>query len=360
MYIDKLEIYNFRNYVKQEVSFSKGLNVVTGSNAMGKTNLVEAIYLLSTGSSPRAVSEREMINLQAERARAYAEVKSEFGSSEVEIVLSRNEKKRALVNGMAIAKIGELLGNINTVYFSPDEMSLIKNSPDYRRRFMDIDLCQLSRSYFYTLNKYNKILKQRNALLKCEDKTKVRNSISIWSDQLAEVGAKIIRQRQKFCENVSVFAGEIHGDLTGGKEKLVISYQTTAKGETEEEIAKELIQGLEKNLERDLKLGFTSVGAQRDDIKIMLGDIDIRTYGSQGQQRTATLAMKLSEIDVFQKVNGDKPILLLDDVLSELDGKRQSKLLKKAESLQTILTCTSAETVRGKGNIIVVKDGKIL
>lgn len=357
MYISELEIYNFRNYVLQKVQFQDGLNIICGKNAQGKTNLLEAIYLLSTGTSPRAVSDKEMINLDADRARVSATVISNSGSKEVEMVLSKKEKKRATVNEMAIVKIGELLGNINTVYFSPDEMRLIKNSPEYRRRFMDIDLCQLSRSYFYTLNKYNKILKQRNALLKSDKKQDVIDSIQIWSEQLAKEGAKIIKQRREFCSNISSYAKKIHSELTSGTEDLEISYQTSVESKVDSEIEKELFESMMKNIERDMRLGFSSVGAQRDDINIMLSDIDVRTYGSQGQQRTATLSMKLAEIEIFEKINGEKPILLLDDVLSELDESRRVRLLEKAETLQTILTCTKAELIKQKGKLFFVEKG---
>lgn len=360
MFITELELYNFRNYAQQKVQFVDGLNIVCGKNAQGKTNLVEAIYLLSTGASPRAVSDKEMINLGAERARVSAKVTWDTGTRDVEMVLSKKEKKRASVNEMNIVKIGELLGNLNTVYFSPDEMSLIKDSPEYRRRFMDIDLCQLSRAYFYILNKYNKILKQRNALLKCENKKDVYDSLQIWSEQLSVEGAKIIKQRREFCKNISNFAKEIHGNLSGRKEELNISYSTSAVSEIESEIAKELFDGMMKNIDRDIRLGFTSVGAQRDDIKITLSNIDIRTYGSQGQQRTATLAMKLAEIEIFEKINGEKPILLLDDVLSELDDERQAKLIEKASSLQTIITCTNADKFQKKGKIFLIENGTVI
>ena len=360
MYINKLEVNNFRNYEKEEVRLTNGLNIISGKNAQGKTNLVEAIYLLSTGGSPRTSNDKELIKINSERARIFGNVMWESGDRQIEMILSRKEKKRATVNGMAIAKIGELLGNMNTVYFSPDEMGLVKDSPDYRRRFMDIDLCQLSRSYFYTLNKYNKILKQRNALLKSDSKNSARELIGIYDQQMACEGAKLIKQRKFFCSNISEYASEIHGSLSGMVEELVVSYQTSAEGETESEIESSIIMQLEKNFERDLRLGYTSVGAQRDDIKIMLSDIDVRTYGSQGQQRTATLSMKLAEIEIFNKINREKPILLLDDVLSELDETRRGQLIKRAENLQTIITCTNAEVIKSKGVSIVVDKGKII
>ena len=360
MYINKLELNNFRNYSQEEVYLANGLNIISGKNAQGKTNLVEAIYLLSTGGSPRTANDKELIKIGAERARIFGNVMWESGDRQIEMILSRKEKKRATVNGMNIAKIGELLGNMNTVYFSPDEMGLIKDSPDYRRRFMDIDLCQLSRSYFYTLHKYNKILKQRNALLKGDKKNSAKELIGIYDQQLAGEGAKLIKQRKSFCQNISLYASEIHGSLSGMVEELVISYQTSAEGDSESDIASSLIQQLERNFERDLRLGYTSVGAQRDDIKIMLSGIDVRTYGSQGQQRTATLSMKLAEIEVFNNINREKPILLLDDVLSELDENRRSQLIKRAENLQTIITCTNAEVIKNKGLSIVVDNGKIV
>lgn len=357
MFLEKLEVYNFRNYIKETIEFSNGLNIIVGQNAQGKTNLLEAIYLLSTGRSPRTVQDKEMINFNAKEARVSAKVVTDIGEREIEMMLSKNVKKRARINGMNIARISELLGNLNTVFFSPDEMRLIKNSPSFRRQFMDIDLCQLSRTYFYTLNKYNKILSQRNALLK-QDKD-VLNTIHIWTEPLAEIGAKIIHQRKTFCDNISAYASIIHSELTNGKEEIAISYQTTSEGSDEEEIASSLLFDLNKNLERDIKLRYTSVGPHRDDIKIEVDDIDVRKYGSQGQQRTAALSMKLAEIDIFKNIDGENPILLLDDVLSELDEIRREKLLNYSKDIQTILTCTTAEQIRARGKVFLIKNGKI-
>lgn len=362
MKITSLDLNCFRNYLNQSVEFSDGLNVIYGKNAQGKTNLLESIYLLSTGSSPRVSQDKEMIMFNKPQARVYGKIDTVVGSISLEMILSTKEKKRASVNDLSITKIGELLSNLNAVYFSPDEMKLIKSAPENRRKFMDVCLSQLSRSYFYVLTKYNKILKQRNALLKQSEKDKIAQTLPIWDSQLASYGAKVVWQRMAFLNKLSSCASKINSDLTSNSEQLEISYQTfdNLKISTIEEIEQSLLLGLASSLEKDLNLKFTTVGPQRDDIKIMLGDLDLRTFGSQGQQRTATLAMKLGEVEVFEEIKGDKPVLLLDDVLSELDSARQEQLIFKTRKLQTILTTTSLDGIGKIDNVITVDNGKIL
>lgn len=357
MIVKKLDLYNFRNYIKGTAHFGDGLNIVAGKNAQGKTNLIEGIYLLATGTSPRLSNDKGLIRKGEDYARVTATAENIGGEFEVEMLMSKNAKKCATVNGMAIAKIGELIGNIRAIYFSPDEMSLIKDSPDFRRRFMDIDLSQVDRSYFYSLNKYNKILRQRNALLKDESVEKIKSTISLWDEQLAKEGAKLIVARRAFCKDLSSEAERIHKSIAQN-ELLKIEYSTSVESEDEDGIAFELIEKLKKNIERDSYLKFTGVGPQRDDIKITLSGEDVRTFGSQGQQRTATLSLKLAEIAIFEKLSGEKPILLLDDVMSELDKERRTRLLKACEGGQTIVTTTDEEEI-GNGNLIKIENGKI-
>lgn len=358
MYVKKLDLYNFRNYDKETVLFDEGLNIVVGKNAQGKTNLIESVYLLATGTSPRIVSDKELIKMDAKIAKICALAKCEGGDVEVEMVLSKSSKKCASVNGMNIAKIGELIGNIRAIYFSPDEMSLIKDSPEYRRKFMDIDLSQINRQYFYCLNKYNKILKQRNTLLKEEKTQNVLETLEVWDSALSKAGAWIIVKRREFCERLSNISKKIHRSIADN-ENLEIVYQTSATKESENEIAEEIKGQLLKNRERDIRLGFTSIGPQRDDIKITLNGVDLRTYGSQGQQRTSTLSLKLAEIEIFKEVTRENPILLLDDVLSELDEKRRLKLLEACKVCQTIITCTEIDAnLTGDYAKIAVENGK--
>ena len=358
MIIKNLDLYNFRNYVKGTATFSDGLNIIVGKNAQGKTNLIEGIYILATGTSPRIASDKGLIRKGETRARVTALMENSGGEFEVEMILSKSEKKCASINGLPIAKIGELIGNVRAIYFSPDEMSLIKDSPDFRRRFMDIDLSQVNRSYFYTLNKYDKILRQRNALLKDESSEKIRATLPVWDEQLAREGAKLIVARREFCKDLSEEAARIHS-LIAPEEKLFAEYSTSVESVEEDGIAFELKEKLFKALERDSYLKYTSVGPQRDDIKITLSGEDVRTFGSQGQQRTATLSLKLAEIAIFEKLTGEKPILLLDDVMSELDGDRKERLLAACKGGQTIVTTTDGDEISG-GNRIKIEDGKII
>ncbi len=337
MYIKTLDIANFRNYEKQSVILSDGLNVFMGRNAQGKTNLLEAVCLCSIGRSPRTPRDKELIRWDNRRARVKVEVSTRAGTESVDIVLDKAENKRVAVNSLPITRMGELMGVVSTVFFSPDEIKIVSSSPGERRQFMDIALCQISRAYFYTLQRYNKVLSQRNKLLKSGRATD--ESLEVWDMQLAESGAKIVKTRRGFIARLAPFADENHRFLTADAENLELSYEGV-DGETLEEVTANFLKELKNCRERDLFSGFTGIGPQKDDMKITAGGIDVRAYGSQGQRRTAALSLKLAELDLSKSEKGDSPVLLLDDVLSELDKPRQQKLLQRTAGLQTILTCT--------------------
>lgn len=352
-----LELKNYRNYPFLRAEFSDGLNVFVGRNAQGKTNLLEAIYLCSIGRSMRANKEKQLIRWDTESASVKLGIKKEFGTSQIEIILSKGSKKTVRINQIPIRKIGELMGEFTAVYFSPDELKLVKESPEDRRRFMDISISQMSKTYFYLLGKYEKILANRNKLLKLTKSVDaIKETIDIWNEQLSSVGARIIYQRLKFLENLSPYARLSHEYLTDGAEQLTLEY-AGYKGESEAEIKEKLIKELEKSFEKDIKLCYTTVGPHRDDIKVSINGIDVRTYGSQGQQRTVALSLKLAELEILEKQTGEKPILLLDDVLSELDSTRKKKLINFCKKTQTFLTCTEFEYSADK--IFVIEDGKI-
>ncbi len=336
MFITHIEVNKYRNYVSQSITLSDGVNVFSGGNAQGKTNLLEAVYLLSIGKSARTAKDRDLILWDAEQATVRATVKKKFSCESVEMVLSRKENKRVAVNGLPISKLGELMGVLHTVYFSPDELRIVKDSPVERRRFIDIAICQLSKNYFYTLTRYNKILSQRNKLLKTGG---TDASFDIWDEQLAREGAKIIRTRRGFVRKLETEAKAAHTFLTGGGEDLSLGYESL-DGETVPELEIALLSALKKSRDKDRNLGFTSIGPQRDDLEIKCNGIDVRNFGSQGQQRTAALSLKLAELEIFRDEAGEYPVLLLDDVLSELDPSRQLKLIQKLSGLQTIITCT--------------------
>ena len=340
MEIKSIYLENFRNYDKIKLNLHPKLNVFVGNNAQGKTNLVEAVYLCGIGKSTRTTKEKEMIKWDKEKSKIIVEVQKEFNKSKVEIILSKSDKKAIKINDIPIKRMGELMGEVPVVYFSPDEISLIKDGPQDRRRFMDIDISQLNKTYFYLLCRYDKVLQERNKLLK---QTKgfdvLKDTISIWDEQLSDIASKIIAYRINFISKLQKPAEKVHGDITNGSEKLEIGYMGIV-GKTIEEIKQKLLLNYEKTLQKDWDLGYTTIGPHRDDIKVVINEIDTRSFGSQGQQRLATLSLKIAELQLFKEEKGENPILLLDDVLSELDDTRKLNLLRAVKDIQTIITCT--------------------
>lgn len=357
MEIKSVTLKNFRNYSDQKVIFNSGLNVLEGKNAQGKTNLVEAIFLCAIGKSPRVNRDKDLILWNENFSKVTIDYVKNSGNKKIELYLFSNQNKAIKINGVPIKKMGELMGEFNAIYFSPDELKLVKESPDERRRFMDIDLSQFNKNYFYALNKYNKILMQRNKLLKSYNNENIKETLSIWNEQLSEQGAFIILERLKLIEKLKVFATTAHSYLTDNQENMELSYVGKV-GTSKEEIKNLLKKDYETSFEKDLNLGYTTVGPHRDDIKIVVNGIDIRHFGSQGQQRSAALSLKLAELEVFKSNIGEYPILLLDDVLSELDENRRNKLLNKISDFQTILTCTEY-TEKTQAKVFKVENGKV-
>lgn len=339
MKIETLSLVNFRNYTSQQVKLNEKLNVIVGKNAQGKTNLLEAVFLCAIGRSPRVTKDKDLIKWDCTFAKVDLQIKKKVGKSQIELYLFKNQNKAIKINKIGIKKIGQLFGVLNAIYFSPDELKLIKESPEERRRFMDIDLCQFDKNYFYDLANYNKVLQQRNKLLKSSTEAVLKDTISIWNEQLAISGAKIIMARLKLIEKLKIHADAIHRELTSGAEDLKLTYQGFV-ADTENDLKLLLLKKYVETLEKDIKLGFTTVGPHRDDIKIESKGIDLRSFGSQGQQRTGALSLKLAELEVFKDNIGEYPVLLLDDVLSELDRDRQNKLLNYVSKVQTLITCT--------------------
>lgn len=333
MVIERLKITDYRNYASAEIFPGRGVNLFMGDNAQGKTNLLESIRLASVGRSARTTRWQELIRWGTKAATVNVRVRSAAGADEVTVRLA--DSKQVLVNGFPIARMGELMGVVKTVLFTPDELRIVKEGPGERRRFADIALCQLSRGYFYALTRYNRILAQRNKLLK-GDPTDAE--LTVWDMQLAREGARVTRTRRKFVERLAVLAEEVHKDISGG-EKLEVGYEG-APGDELGEIEAGLLASLEKSRSRDRQFAVTHVGPQRDDLSIKADGIDLRSFGSQGQQRSAALSLKLAEMELLGREGGEYPVLLLDDVLSELDERRQSKLIEKIRSYQTVITCT--------------------
>lgn len=358
MEIKSVQLKNFRNYTLENVVFKNGLNILEGKNAQGKTNLLEAVFLCAIGKSPRTNKEKDLLKWNETVGKVTIEFSKLNGNKKIELYLFSNQNKAIKINGVPIKKLGELMGELNAIYFSPDELKLVKESPDERRRFMDIDLSQFNKNYFYALSKYNKILNQRNKLLKSGNIQSIKETINIWNEQLSEQACYIILKRLELIEKLKVFAEKAHYYLTDNQEQMVLSY--VGLTDTDKDVLKQKLLNLyENSLEKDLNLGYTSVGPHRDDIKIMVNNIDVRHFGSQGQQRSCALSLKLAELEIFKSNLGEYPVLLLDDVLSELDEFRREKLLKIINNFQTILTCTEYN-LDLPANVLKVNGGKII
>ncbi|MBQ8426677.1 MAG: DNA replication/repair protein RecF [Clostridia bacterium] len=362
MFIKSLFLQNFRNYECETLEFTDGINILTGANAQGKTNASEAIFFLCTGYSPRANRDKLVIKSGCDSAFISGTASSIYGDVSVEISFDKSDKKVVQINGVKVSKIGELMGNINSVFFNPSELKLVQESPEDRRRFLNISLSQMNKSYFYALARYNKILSQRNNLLKEPDEYLIRDTLPVWDEQLCLQAGKIIKARNDFLKILAPIAEEKHSLLSGGAETLTMKTENGYLG-TEEEIAFNLKTDLKNNLTRDIRLGFTSIGPHRDDIKFSLNGDDVKVFGSQGQQRTVALSLKLAETEVFHSRFGEYPILILDDVLSELDKKRQRKLLSSVKDIQTIFTSTDLDRSIFRSyeyNRIKISGGKVL
>ncbi len=340
MKVEKVSLENFRNYKKQEITFHDGLNVVCGYNASGKTNLMESIFVSAIGRSPRTKNEKEMIKMGEEKAYIHLSLQKKFREHKINVEIGKSEGKKIKIDDAVISRLGELLGLLTVVYFSPDELKMIKEAPQERRRFIDLSLSQESKSYYLSLARYNKILQQRNKLIKSTDFAEFSTTAFIWETQMSEAAADIILKRKEFIDKISKIACDYHEKIAGVGEDLTLVYEPCSDEAEKEKIKADIEKKWEENREKDYELGYTSVGVHREDFSITTKGIDLRKFGSQGQQRTAALAIKLAEIEYYFKESGEKPVLLLDDVLSELDEKRRSALLKATEGTQTFITCT--------------------
>ncbi len=337
MYIESVQLKNFRNYETLELNLVPETNIFYGNNAQGKTNILEALYLCGTTKSHRGSKDKDMIRFGADEAHIRMMVNRDTLSYKIDMHLRKNKAKGVAINGLPIKKAGELFGVVNLVFFSPEDLNIIKNGPGERRRFLDLELCQLDKIYLTDLAAYNHIVNQRNKLLKdISVQPSLKSTLEIWDMQMADYGRRIIEKRREFTEELNETVRGIHHNLTGGQEELEVIYEpNTGSGELEKIIR--------ENREKDMRMKLTSVGPHRDDLCVMANGIDIRRYGSQGQQRTAALSLKLSEIYILKRKIRDTPVLLLDDVLSELDSSRQNYLLESICDIQTLITCTGLD-----------------
>ena len=337
MIIKSIELKNFRNYEELEIHFDDQTNILYGDNAQGKTNILEALYLSGTTKSHRGTKDRDLIQFGYEESHLETIVEKNGIDYQIDMHLKKNSPKGIAINKIPIRKASELFGIVHFVFFSPEDLNIIKEGPAGRRRFIDLELSQLDKVYLSNLSNYNRIINQRNSLLKeLYYQENLIETLDIWDMQLAEYGTKVIENRKKFIEQVNNIISNIHYRLTGGKENITLTYESSVGDMS-------LEQALKRYRQRDIKFKSTSVGPHRDDLCFKIGEIDIRKFGSQGQQRTAALSLKLSEIELVRMLIRDTPVLLLDDVLSELDKNRQNYLLDSIHDIQTVITCTGLD-----------------
>lgn len=361
MNITKVELKDFRNYESLKLEFHPKVNIILGNNAQGKTNILESIFLSSLGKSFRTSNDYEMIRFGCKFFRIKIDAEKKNEDISVEMAVSK-ESKAVKLNGKKIKKIAELLENVYIVVFSPEDLKIVKEEPEKRRKFIDRELCQIKPMYYSNLSRYKKVLLQRNAMLK-ENSPKI-SLLEIWDYELAEYGSKIILQRDHFIRKLDKISSEIHKNITNGKEKMHVQYESDVPTMENLEDQKTIfIEKIKKAVEKDLQRRSTSVGPHRDDLKISVNGIDIRKYGSQGQQRTAALSLKLAEIMLIREETGEDAILLLDDVLSELDEERQNYLIHSLADIQLFITAAEmSEKVQGslpEGCTYYVNNGQV-
>ncbi|MBE5830677.1 MAG: DNA replication/repair protein RecF [Butyrivibrio sp.] len=350
MIIKSLELADFRNYENLKIDFSSGTNILYGDNAQGKTNILEAIFVSATTKSHKGSKDKEIIRFGKEEAHVRTILERDNAEYRIDMHLRKNKSKGIAIDGQKIKRASDLIGKLNVVFFSPEDLSIIKNGPSERRRFMDIELCQLDQIYLNSLSKYNKLVVERNKVLK-DLFEHPENSVllDVQDKQLCEYGSVIIKTREKFIRDLNEIIRPIHEKLTGGKEFLSVYYEPNVNSD-------EFEKKLRSSRQKDTYAKQTTVGPHKDDFSFIVcksnekenpdslqDGIDIRKYGSQGQQRTASLSLKLSEIEIVKKAKKENPVLLLDDVLSELDSNRQNYLLNTIGDIQTIITCTGLD-----------------
>lgn len=340
MKIKSLKLKDFRNYNLLQLDFDASTNIFYGNNAQGKTNILEAVYLSGTTKSHRGTKDRDLIRFGENESHIETVVEKRGMSYKIDMHLKKNSPKGIAIDKQPIRKAGELFGIINIVFFSPEDLNIIKNGPSERRRFIDLELSQLDKIYLNHLSNYNRIINQRNHLLKdlreAGRQENLIQTLDIWDMQLVQYGNEIIKKRKEFIGKINEIISYTHKKLTGGKENIELVYEPGSGSLSLED-------ALKKNREKDMRFKNTSVGPHRDDICFMTKDLDIRRFGSQGQQRTAALSLKLAEIELVKSVIHDTPVLLLDDVLSELDKYRQNYLLDSIHDIQTLITCTGMD-----------------
>ena len=358
MRIERIRLDHFRNYRALDIAPDPGTNLFFGDNAQGKTNILEAMFLCGTTKSHRGSKDKDMILFGEEEAHIRMDLVKHEIPYRLDMHLKKNKSKGIAINRVPIRKAGELVGLCSFVFFSPEDLGIIKNGPAVRRRFLDMEMGQLDPVYFNALTHYGRALMQRNKLLKdIGRRSDLLDTLDVWDEKLCEYGRVIIRGRERFVKLLGEKILPIHLKLTGGSEKIRIVYEKNAS-------ADEMKKKVREGRERDLHMGTTMTGPHRDDLALISNEIDLRTFGSQGQQRTGALSLKLSQIELVKDLTNDTPVLMLDDVLSELDRGRQAYLLESIRDVQTMITCTGKDNFETYGfqidRYFPVKNGQVL
>ena len=354
MYIEKIRLQNFRNYENLEIDLNKNINIIYGENAQGKTNIIESIFLCAFGKSFRTSKEKEMIKFNKEKSlvEAFYQKKDRDGKIKIEL----GNKKQISLNGIKIKKLSELLGNINIVIFTPEDINILRDGPVKRRRFLDMMIGQLRPNYVYNLNMYTKTIEQRNNYLRqIKEENKPEEMLEIWDEKLAEYGEKVYIYRKEFIEKIYNKINEIHGNITDNKETLKIEFISNCDNK------ENYLKLLKERRKLDIIKGFTTKGIHRDDFVIYINGKEVNIYGSQGQNRTVVLSLKIAELNVIYEEIGEYPILLLDDFMSELDEVRRKNFLNNIKNTQVILTCTEKiDLPEVEYNLYNIRKGEIV
>jgi DNA replication and repair protein RecF len=359
MYIKNMILINYRNYENLQIEMGKGVNVFIGDNAQGKTNVLESIYYGAFARSHRTSKDKELISWNKDKAYISLLVGRNRLDKKIDINILRDGKKAIKVNNIKINKIGELFGTFNVVMFSPEDLKIIKEAPGLRRRLLDMELSQINSKYYFNLVQYNKVLEERNVLLK--SKKFDLDVLDVYDIQLIEYADYIISKRLEYIDKINFYGCKIHKEITSDKEKINFKYNSTVNLN---QYKNSYYKKLKDNVLRDREKGATSAGPHRDDFNVFINDIDVKIFGSQGQQRTSILTMKFSSLKIIKEITGEYPVLLLDDVLSELDANRKKYILTSINDIQTIITCTGIDDLSSyldnKAKIFNVSNGQIL
>jgi DNA replication and repair protein RecF len=352
MKLKSLELQGYRNYDALQLPVGSGVNIFIGPNAQGKTNLLEAIHVLALTKSHRTSKDRELIGWNASAARIRADLERKYGHVSLELQISAQGKK-AKINGLEQRKLSGFVGSLNVVLFAPEDLDIVKGAPGVRRRFMDMEIGQVHPGYLHDLQQYQKVLQQRNNYLKSTDSSRASpEMLDVWNEQLCDYGVKMMQRRKNFIYHLQKWAEKIHAGITGGTEQLTVEYRPSfgsgADGESQDDssLFQQFMIKLIQSKDQEFRRGITLTGPHRDDLAFSINGMDVQSFGSQGQQRTAALSLKLAELELMREEIGEYPLLLLDDVLSELDQMRQTQLIETFQSrVQTFITTTGLESV---------------